>query len=154
MSRVYDRAARVVCWLALLSLSCRPSPESYRTFTRHNASYYAKFASAMDQVFAYGSTNLTNGVAHKMDDGSIAYEVRVRGNESWLPYTIRDINPTELRIYSDRVVLMMGVGRIGGYGVSWKADDQNPMLWQLTASGEGARVILYSERKEGLKRSQ
>ena len=148
------RAILIAIPIALIFLlGCkRQGFETFLTFTSHDTAYYQRFASACDQILSYGSTNLTNGIAIRMEDNSVEYQLKIRGNESWIPKAVRDIHPTEFRVYTNVLIIMVGVGRMGGYGVSWKPDDGDPSQWRLRASGEGAVRNLLLERRNSSKR--
>jgi hypothetical protein len=95
--------------------------------------YYSEFARACDSVLAQ----------HPLGTNEF---IRISGADSSLPKIIRDLEPSRVTISSNRVHLVVGVGR-DGFGVSWEQDEAQTNVWAINTFVESLQRVAYAETR-------
>jgi|SRR5688572_30701050 len=110
-----------------------PFRSSYLRFMHKSERYYSELARACDSVLA----------AHPLGTNEF---IRISGTDPSLPERIRDLQPSRVTISSNRVHLMVGVGR-GGFGISWEQDETQPNVWTINTFAESLQRVAYAEKR-------
>jgi hypothetical protein len=98
-----------------------------------DAHYYSEFARACDSVLMHYPLG-TNEF------------IRIPGAETSLPEIIRDLAPSRITISSNRIHIIVGVGR-GGFGISWEPDEETTNSWAINTFAESLHRVAYVETR-------
>jgi hypothetical protein len=119
----------LVAILVVFCLDLRYQAPSYLNFVQHDSGYYRTIADACD--------DLRKSVPASALDG---HDIPI--NTILLPETLADLHPSQLQIATNRVVLLIGVGR-GAYGIAWQRVNSIDSYWELRTYAENIEKILF-----------
>jgi hypothetical protein len=134
-------AAVVVGGVILLLYSLQ---SSYLRFVGKDSAYYREFADACDLLLQQHPVG-TNDWVYRHGLRSPENSVQIRVTDPSLPRIIRALGPEEVVLSSNRVFILVGVGR-GAFGITW-AQDSGPNGWSLRTCAENLEKTHYETTK-------
>jgi hypothetical protein len=121
-------------------------PSPYLGFMRQGTNYYSKMAQACDLVLKQHRPTAADSV--QLYEGMILpCTLRISNDDQTLPKIIRKLQPVEVLVSTNRVWMEIPPERMGGFGLVWEQDDLQSNVWNLYASAEGPKEIVYQKKK-------
>jgi len=105
----------------------------YLRFMGKSPQYYSEFARACDSMLAQHPNAANQFIEIPSADPSV-------------PKIIRNLRPNRITISSNRVHLIVGVGRLG-YGISWEPQDGQTNSWAINTFAESLHRVAYFEAR-------
>jgi hypothetical protein len=138
----------VIASMKLKSLACLVAaaltgclgPPSYRGFIEKDQPYFASIGNAFDELRTHAPRNAADGR-------------EPLPNEISLPPALQSLHPSYLRVSTNRVFMMVGVGP-GAYSVIWRPVESTWPTWQLSVSAEGTEKVVFTTTSFGNQASR
>ena len=118
----------------------------YRRFFHRSTSYYAQIADGCDTILA-GHPVSSNDIVYLTPQAVARSAIRLSGDDSSLPNSIRQLSPDFVLVKSNFVSISIPPEREGGFGIIWKRSQMESNLWVLQADNEDEAKIVYREHK-------
>jgi hypothetical protein len=119
------------CLLAVVAL--RALKSDYLRFMEDKGQrYYSEFARACDSVLSQ----------HPLGTNEV---IRISASDTSLPKIVRDLQPQQVTITSNRVHLIVGQGR--GFGIAWEQDEMRTNVWVIHTFAESLVRVAYEETR-------
>jgi hypothetical protein len=71
--------------------------------------------------------------------------IRISASDTSLPKIVRDLQPQQVTITSNRVHLIVGQGR--GFGIAWEQDEMRTNVWVIHTFAESLVRVAYEETR-------
>ena len=131
-----------ICLIVMCGLSLLTS--DYLRFMGRDQRYYSDLARACDLVLERHPLG-SNATSVPVDGSDVPYVfIRIPRNDPSLPKVIRDLAPEQVIVSSNRVHIVVGVGR-GAFGITWEPRD-GPH-WGIFTYAEGLERVAYVETR-------
>ena len=131
-----------ICLIVICALSLLTS--DYLHFMGKDRQYYSDLARACDLVLERHPLG-TNATSVPVVGSDVPYVfIRIPGDDPLLPQVIRDLDPEHVTVSSNRVHIVVGVGR-GAFGIAWEPRD-GPH-WGIVTYAESLERVAYVEAR-------
>jgi hypothetical protein len=137
--RVARTVSMVVALAALVIWSCWALRSPYFRFLGKDQGYYSRLADACDLLIREHPLG-TNATVVPIVGTTNEWEVfiRISGRDPSLPKIIRDLNPSQIVVSTNRIYVMVGVRE---FGLSWEPQNGHTNYWAMYVYGDDQKEV-------------
>jgi hypothetical protein len=117
---------------------------SYLSFVGKDTAYYRQFSTACDSLLEQHPVG-TNDWIYRKGHRSRENSIEIPATDASVPKIIGILNPERIVIYSNKVFILVGVGR-GAFSIIW-AQDKGSNGWTLHTYAENLEKLHYETTK-------